>query len=88
MKYTILKWNKPSCWHNLNYADCIHCKGVRTPLNPKGMTQNSIWWWGSSSGDPRSEENPFIVIDSHFHLDPEKLFQLEFHRQDQLKIIW
>ena len=41
-------------------------KKVKT-LQKRGvlsMTQNCIWWWSSSSGDPGSVEHPFIVITS------------------------
>ena len=43
----------------VNRDDCILYRWVKPVL---GMSQNCIWWWGSSPGDLGSVENPLNAI--------------------------
>ena len=53
------------CWQGFEYADCIYCRGVRSPPIKRvvlNMILDSIWWWGSSSGTLESVVYSFIAI--------------------------
>ena len=58
-------------WLDLEYADCITCRG-ETPQNQiRGtldMTLNCIWWWGYRSGDLEGIDYSFIAVTFRFHL--------------------
>ena len=49
------------CQHDLEYADCILCKGVRSAKNSGALRKVLNWWWGSSCQDLGSVDYPFIV---------------------------
>ena len=40
----------------------IRCRPQKKKKSVLDMTLNCIWWWGSSSGNFRNEEYPFIAI--------------------------